>query len=61
MGQLVILQHHKSIVSFLLNQMNSCPFINTATLESVALQNCQRSENIEYLSLFYPVEHVLKL
>jgi hypothetical protein len=55
------MQYHKSIVAFLLTHLNECQFINTATIESAAIQSCQRAEETEYLSIFYPIQQVMKL
>lgn len=61
MPELILMQYHKSIVSFILMHLNECQFINTATLESACIQTCQRAEDIKYLSIFYPIEQVMKL
>lgn len=55
------MQYHKNIVVFLLNQINSCQFINTATIEAATLQSCQRPEEIAYLGVFYEIDQTMKL
>lgn len=61
MPELLLMQYHKNIVVFLLNQINSCQFINTATIEAATLQSCQRSEDSSYLGVFYDIDQVMKL
>jgi hypothetical protein len=61
MPEFMLLKCHKAIVLFILPHLDESNFMNTASLEAVLIQSCQRAEQIEYLSPFYPIEQVLKL
>ncbi len=61
-----LIQNHQSLVLHILDCMKSVQFNNSLIMESSILQGDQaetpfKYEDVEYLSLFYPLEHLLRL
>lgn len=56
------IQNHKAIIEFLMGKMGDLHFYNLVTLESALLDAGKIDfEDLHYLSLQYPAEHILRL
>jgi hypothetical protein len=66
MVEYLLIQNHQSLVLHILECMKSVQFNNSLIMESSIFQGDQaetpfKYEDLEYLSLFYPLEHLLRI